>query len=164
MATYSKRDQKIMDRLSALGYAGHNAQQNAKFKFLVRPFTTVGVDSLDLATWFEDEMCSMIKDQVFESKIWGIAIFPTISDTEMGPAPKEYVKYRKGEGSVSVGLNIEFSTWTSASRHKKLELLLENIRRSIERVSDAYLLNQDRERLIKITIQAYEHLIARVTH
>jgi hypothetical protein len=164
MAVHSKRDRKIMDRLTASGYVGRNVQQDARFKFLVRPFTTVGTDSLDLATCFENEIYSVVKDLTFESKIWGVVIFPTIFDRDIGPAPKEYVRYRKSEGSVFVGLNIEFSTWSSASRYKKLELLFENIRRSIEKISDAYLLNRDRERLIKATTQAYEHLIARVTH
>jgi hypothetical protein len=163
MATYDKRDQKIMEQLSASGYVGNSVQRDATFKFLVRPFTTVGTDSLDLATWFENEIYSIIKDLTLESKIWGIVIFPTIFNTEFGPAPKEYVKYRKNEGSIFVALNIDYSTWTSTSRRQKLELLFENIRRSIEKISDTHLSGKDRDHLVKIATQAYERLIARVT-
>ena len=44
MAAFSKREQKIIDRLKASGYVGNNVQRDAPLKFLVRPFTTVGIE------------------------------------------------------------------------------------------------------------------------
>jgi hypothetical protein len=65
MSIVTKREQMPTDRNDT---AVRN-QLNAPFKFMVRPFTTVGVESLDLATWFEDEILEMIYDTKFESKI-----------------------------------------------------------------------------------------------
>ena len=50
-------------------------QLNAPFKFMVRPFTTVGVESLELASLFEDEILEGIFDTKFESKITAIIVF-----------------------------------------------------------------------------------------
>jgi hypothetical protein len=162
MTTFSKKEQKLIDRFRASGHVGINVQRDAPFKFLVRPFTTVGVDSLDLASWFENDIFSSIKSLIFESPITGIVIFPTIFDEGVGAAPEDYVKYNRNERSVFVGVKIEFATWSSASRQEKLRLLSDNIERSIERIPDIYLLGRDRERLINTTNQVHRHLVARL--
>jgi hypothetical protein len=164
MAALSKKNQKIIDRLRSSGYVGNNIQRDAPFKFLVRPFSTIGVDSLDMASGFENEIFSAINTSALESEITGIVIFPAIFDEQIGPAPKNYVKYKKDEKSVFVGLTIEFSTWSSASGKEKLQLLSNNIKRSIELIPDTYLLSPDRKRLIKFTNQAHERLLARLSH
>ena len=164
MPKYSKRDQKVMDRLSASGYVGRSVQQDAGFKFLVRPFTTVGTESLDLATWFENEIFSAIEDLSFESPITGIAIFPTIFDDAIAPAPNDYVTYKKKEKSVFVGLNIDFLSWASGSSEEKLSMLANNIRQSIERVPDKYLSSSDRKNLLDVVSRVRKRLVNRLLH
>jgi hypothetical protein len=160
----SKKEQKIIDRLKASGYVGNNVQRDAPFQFLVRPFTTVGIESLNLASWFEDDIFSAIRDLKFESPITGIAIFPTIFDNAIASAPKDYLMYKRKEMSVFVGLNIGFSSWTSGSREEKLSLLANNITQSIERIPDKHLSTSDRKKLLDIVSQVHKRLIARLLH
>jgi hypothetical protein len=164
MAAFSKRDQKNIDRLKASGYVGNNVQRDAPLKFLVRPFSTVGVESLDLASWLENEIFSAISGVAFESNITAIAIFPTIFDNAIAPTPKDYLTYRKKERSVSVGLNISFSSWTSGSREEKLSSLANNITQSIERIPDKYLSSSDRKKLLEIVSQVRRRLVDRLLH
>jgi hypothetical protein len=164
VAAFSKRDQKIIDRLKASGYVGNNVQRDVPLKFLVRPFTTVGVEFLDLASWLENEIFSEINGLSFESNITGIAIFPTIFDNAIASAPKDYLTYKKNERSVFVGLNISFSSWTSGSREEKLNLLANNITQSIERIPDKYLSSSDRKKLLDIVSQAHRRLVDRLLH
>jgi len=164
MAASSKRDQKNIDRLKASGYVGNNVQRDAPLKFLVRPFSTVGVESLDLASWLENEIFSAINGVAFESNITAIAIFPTIFDNAIAPTPKDYLTYRKKERSVSVGLNISFSSWTSGSREEKLSSLANNITQSIERIPDKYLSSSDRKKLLEIVSQVRRRLVDRLLH
>jgi hypothetical protein len=164
MSAFSKTDQKIIDRLKASGYVGNNVQRDAPLKFLVRPFTTVGVESLDLASWLENEIFSAIDKVVFDSNITGIAIFPTIFDGVIVSAPKDYLTYKKKEMSVFVGLNISFSSWSSGSREEKLGLLANNITQSIERIPDKYLSSSDRKKLLDIVSQVHRRLIDKISH
>lgn len=164
MAAFSKRGQKIIDRLKASGYVCNNVQRDALLKFLVRPFTTVGVDSLDLASWLESDIFSAIRELSFESPLTGIAIFPTIFDGAIASAPKDYLTYKKKERSVFVGSNISFSSWTSGSREEKLSLLANNITQSIERIPDKYLSSSDRKKLLDIVSQVHRRLVDRVLH
>jgi hypothetical protein len=113
-----------MDRLKVSGHASSDVQFDARFTFIVRPFTTVGVEKGDLAAAFEEGIFAAIKKLEFESPIAGIAIFPTIFDSAIAPVPRDYVRYKKGEKSVFVGLQIDFSSWASASKQEKLGLLV----------------------------------------
>lgn len=164
MGTFSKREQKIIDRLKDSGHTLDVVQDDALFKFTVRFFTTVGIESRDLARWFEDEMFSAIKDLAFKSRITGIAIFPTIFDSVIASPPNDYLTYKKKEKSVFVGLNIDFSSWTFGSREEKLGLLANNIRQSIERVPEKYLSNSDRKKLLDILSQVHKRLVDRLLH
>jgi REP element-mobilizing transposase RayT len=71
---------------------------DAPFKFIIRPFTTVGMESRNFASWFEHEIFSAIRDLEFESPITGIAIFPTIFDREISHPPDDYLTYKKTKG------------------------------------------------------------------
>jgi hypothetical protein len=160
ISTITKREQMPTDRSEA----PVRNQLNASFKFMVRPFTTVGVESLDLATWFEDEILEMIYDTKFESKITGIIVFPKIFDADIAPPPSDHLTYKRGEKSVFVGLNIGFRNWHSASRQEKLNILASNIRDSIQKIPDAYLTDIDRDKLIFALDHAHKRLIQRLTH
>ena len=63
-----------------------------------------------------------------------------------------------------VGLNINFSSWTSGSREEKLGLLANNIRRSVERVPEKYLSGSDRKKLLDIVSQVHDRLVDRLMH
>jgi hypothetical protein len=164
VATFSKREQKMIDRLRASGYELSDNQLDARFTFLVRPFTTVGVEKGSLASSFEQEIFAAIRNFEFESPITGIVIFPTIFDGAIAPVPPDYVKYKKGEKSVFVGMHIDFSSWASASTQVRLGLLADNIKNSIERIPDKYLSAGDRKRLLDITSQVHKRLIDRLVH
>ena|SRR6478672_8731411 len=164
MGTFSKREQKILDRLKSSGHTLDVVQDDALLKFTVRFFATAGIESRDLARWFEDEIFAAVKDLFFESPITGIAIFPTIFDSAIASAPKDYLTYKRKEKSVFVGLNIDFSSWASGSREEKLGLLANNIRQSIERVPDKYLSSSDRKKLLDIASQAHKRLVNRLLH
>jgi hypothetical protein len=160
----SKKDQEIMDRLNASGHEINHVQLHAPFRFLVRPFKTAGVEVGALATWFEEEVFSNIKTIDFQWPITGIAIFPTIFDSVIAPAPKDYLKYKRNEKSVFVAVNINFALWAAGSQNERLNLLAENIRRSIERIPEKYLSRLDRDRLLSLVSQTHEQLLARLMH
>jgi hypothetical protein len=141
-----------------------HSQINAPFKFMVRPFTTVGVESLDLARCFEDEILEMIYDTKFESKITGIMVFPKIFDPDIAPPPSDHLTYKRGEKSVFVGLNIGFRNWHSASRQEKLNILADNIGDSIRKIPNAYLTDIDRDKLILALDHVHKSLIQRISH
>lgn len=61
MATFSKREQKIMDRLKASGHVTRNVQLDARLTFVIRTFTTVGVEKGNLASLFKEETRTAIK-------------------------------------------------------------------------------------------------------
>ena len=150
----TKREQMPTDR----NEAPVRNQLNAPFKFMVRPFTTMGVESLDLAMWFEDEILEMIYDTKFKSKITGIIVFPKIFDADIAPPPSDHLTYKRGEKSVFVGLNIEFRNWHSASREQKLNILADNIRNSIQKIPNTYLADVDRDKLIVALDHAHKRL------
>jgi hypothetical protein len=164
MAPLSKKDQEIMNRLVASGYAINDVQLHAPFRFLVRPFKTTGVEVGRLAAWFEEEVFSDIKNIDFQSPIAGIAIFPTIFDNAIAPTPKDYVKYKRSEKSVFVAVNINFSLWAAASQNERLNLLADNIRQSIERIPEKYLSSLDRDRLLNLVGQTHQRLLSRLMH
>jgi hypothetical protein len=164
MAVLSKKDQKIMDRLKASGYVGRDIQRDARFTFIVRPFTTVGVEKANLAPQFEDEIFAAIRELQLESPIAGLAIFPTIFDGIIAPPPRDHVKYKKGENVVFIGLQIDFPSWASAAEQEKLGLLAKNIRDSIERVPEKYLSNSDRATLLDVVGQVHKQLVGRLLH
>jgi hypothetical protein len=164
MGTFSKREQKIIDQLKDSGRLLKGARDDTLFKLTVRFFTTAGVESRDLARWFEEEILSAIENLSFESPIMGIAIFPTIFDGVIAPAPNDYVTYKKKEKSVFVGLNIDFLSWASGSREKKLSMLAKNIKQSIERVPDKYLSSSDRKTLLDVASEVHKRLVNRLLH
>jgi hypothetical protein len=158
VAALSKKEQAIMDRLKASGYASNHAQLHAPFRFLVRPFTTVGIEVGKLASWFEDDVFSKINAFEFQSPITGIAIFPAIFDSAIAPPPKDYLKYKRSEKSVFVGVNINFAAWATGSQSERLNLLGENIGRSVEGIPEKYLSSLDRDRLLSVVSQTHDRL------
>jgi hypothetical protein len=139
-------------------------QLNAPFKFMVRPFTTVGVESLDLASWFEDEILERIYGTKFESKITGIVVFPKIFNKDVAPPPKDHLTYKKEEKSIFVGLNIDFTIWHSSSKQEKINILADNINKSIQKIPSDYLVDADRENLVLALDIAHKRLIQRISH
>lgn len=119
-------------------------QSAAPFKFLVRPITTVNASSGKLSWIFEDEMFSLFEGRVFSSPISGILILPTIMDSSIVPSLPDHVGYKKGDNSVAIGLDIDFVLWESSSELERLGLLVDNIRRSLEKIEKRHLVDEDR--------------------
>lgn len=115
MPVFSKKEQELIDRLKASGRPVHGKQLDAPFKFMVRPLTTVGIPSLELASWCEEAIFKAITGMAFESPITGIVISPKIFDESVAEPPEDSVTHKENERSVFVSLGIEFSIWHGAS-------------------------------------------------
>lgn len=63
---FTKREQKDLEKLKKLGRATKHKQSDTPFKFLVRPFTTVGVEIGSLAQRFEDEVFTEISNEALK--------------------------------------------------------------------------------------------------
>jgi hypothetical protein len=115
--------------------------------------TTVNVGSNKLSWMFEDAVFSLFKGGAFSSPISGILILPIIIDDSIAPPPPDYVGYKKGDNSVSVGLNIDFVLWERSSELERLGLLADNIRCSLDKIKSRYLVDEDREAQLASRLQ-----------
>jgi hypothetical protein len=162
MSAFSKEEQELIDRLRASGRSVNRKQLDARFRFMIRPFTTAGVPSVELASWFEDAIFGAISGMVFESPITGVVIFPKIFDEKVADPPDDYWKYNENDKSVFVSLGVDFCTWNSALHAEKIRLLYENIRCSLERIPDTYLFRSDYRKLLRAIDEVYAALVRRV--
>ncbi|MFA5120973.1 hypothetical protein [Zavarzinia sp.] len=137
-------------------------KENTKFRFLVRPVTTVNIGNGNLSWIFEEKIKFIIDNAEFSSPISGILILPTIIDRNIVPPPPDYVGYKKSDNSVSVGLNIDFSLWQRSSELERLALLADNIRDSLRMIKNRYLLEVDRKKLYKVVDEAQAELASEV--
>jgi len=164
MLEFSKEEQELINRLKASGRPVHNKQLDAPFRFMVRPLTTAGIPSLELASWCEDSIFEAVRGMTFESPITGIMISPKIFDKDIAEPPEDSLTYKENERAVIIGLSIDFATWSRASRKERLHLLVESIKHSIEHIPNAYLSQSDSEKLLIATDRAYAHLERRLLH
>jgi hypothetical protein len=137
-------------------------QSVAPFRFLVRPITTVNVASRDLSGKFEDAILSSFEGLTFSSPISGILVLPTIIDRSIAAPPPDYVGYKRGDNSVSVGINVDFSLWQHSSELERIRMLAENIRCSLDRIKSRYLIGADREQLYQIVDKVEAQLSSRL--
>ena len=126
MVKFNKREQMLIDRFQASGRDLNHEKLNAAFGFMVRPLTTVGVDMGNLASWFEDKAFLMINALKFKSDIRGLMVSRTIMDSSIAKILPDHLTYRAGEKGISVGINIDYVSWSSASSQTKLDLLADN--------------------------------------
>jgi len=164
MSALSKYEQKLIDRLKAAGYPVRHEQSDATFGFLIRPYATVEVASKDLAHVLEHVMFKSVSQKVFESPITGIAIFPKIIDKNVVEAPKDKVTFKRKERSVFVTYDIDYEKWQGASRSEKLDLLVENVKRSLEGIPSKYLLASDADQLFQILDAAKAEISQQLLH
>jgi hypothetical protein len=64
-----KKEQDFIDRMIVSGLPINIAKMNAKFKLMIRPFTTIGVVSLEIMSWLEDEVFPAAAEMTFGSGI-----------------------------------------------------------------------------------------------
>jgi len=83
-------------------------------------------------------------------------------DDSIAPPPADYVGYKKGDNSVSVGLNIDFVAWERSSELERLGLLADNIRCSLDKIKRRYLVDEDREKLRLIVDKVQAQLASRL--
>ena len=160
----TKREQVLIERLKASGRKVHTEQFDSPLMFMVRPFTTVGVDVDQLASLFENETLSIIKTLNFESPIKGILVFPTIIDGTLAKVPTDYVKHKTREKTVFVGRNISYDCWSEALEGQRVELLAENIRGSIRMIPRKYLAERDQVKLLTVIDRGLPRVRAKLLH
>jgi len=119
------------------------AQTDVPFKLMVRPFTTVGVDTRYPFTLFEDELIGLTAGHVFGSPVRRVVVTPAIIDPTVAVPPKDYSKFNRKEGSVFVGNKIDYKIWESSSQDRKLEIFAESIKSSILTISPKYITPAD---------------------
>ena len=136
-------------------------QDNAPFKFVVRPITTVNTSSYDLAMAFEENVFASLENVEFSSPITGMAILPVIVDDTIAPPPPDSSHFFKKDNSVSVGIKIDFALWERSSELERLGLLADNIRRSLDKIQSCYLVDEDREQLRLIVDKVQALLVSR---
>jgi hypothetical protein len=137
-------------------------QNDAPFKFLVRPVATVNVTGGNLSRMFEDEVFASFKDITFSSAITGILILPGIIDSSIASPPPDYIGYQKKDNSVSVGINIDFALWERSSELERLGLLADNIRCSLDKIQGRHLTDEDRAKLRFIVDKVQARLASRL--
>jgi hypothetical protein len=135
-------EDKLLERARQRGVTLHAKQVDAKFKFLVRPTTTVGVDLDKLQVGFEDDVFSLIKNAPFESPLTGIVLFPKILDPSIATMP-DSITHKRKERSFFVSLNIPFAVWSQAPRPDRVDLLADNLIESIRRIPARHLTAND---------------------
>jgi hypothetical protein len=150
--------------MTEAGRPSHRPQADAPFRFMVRPFPTVGTSSLHLANWYEDIVFATIQQTNLTSPISGVVIFPKIFDPKIADPPNDHLTYKKRERAVFVGLNINHAAWERASSSEQLDLLGNNLKRSIQRIPEAYLSRSDAETLQLIIDGAASVLAVRLLH
>lgn len=161
---FSKEEQELIDRLKASGRTLNEEKLNAPFKLMVRPLTTVGVSSLKVMSWLEDEVFAAAKDMKIQSGITAIVINPTIFDGVAAESPKDGIKFNKNDRSLFSSKNINFDAWESASNSDKINMVLINAKASLDAISDKYLSTEERKKLSHIFENACFRLIQRLLH
>jgi hypothetical protein len=126
-----KREKALVDKIRQAGLLTESEQLNAPFRFMIRPFTTVGTDYRKIASLFEHEVFQLVKMETFDSDVTNIIVFPKILDRSIATEP-DHITYKKKESAMYVGVNIDHTTWQGASDDRKADLLSQNIRESIK--------------------------------
>lgn len=116
-----------------------SSRTDVPFKLMVRPFTTIGVDTRYPFTLFEDELPGLTADHVFNSPVKRVVITPAIIDPAVAVPPRDYSKFNRKEGSVFVGSQIDYKAWESSSQGRKLGIFAESIKSSIQAISPKYI-------------------------
>jgi hypothetical protein len=137
-------------------------QNDAPFKFLVRPVSTLNASSRNLSRAFEDEVFSSFENVEFSSPITGLVILPIIIDDAIAPSPPDSTHFFEKDNSVSVGINIDFALWERSSELERLGLLADNIRCSLDKIQNRYLVHEDREKLHLIVDKVQTELASRL--
>ena len=158
----SKKEQILIERFKAAGGIVNDERLNAPFVFIIRPFTTVGVEDLFLAAWLEDEIFSRIKGVKIEFPLKGISIFPAIFDESVAKSLPDKATFRKSERVFNVKLGIDFHLWSEASKIEKIKLLHQNVLDSLSKIPTTLLPEDARSKLIAFLEEASDGLRRRV--
>ena len=156
-----KKEQEFIDQMKASGHPINAEKMNAKFKLIIRPFTTIGVASLEIMSWLEDEVFPAASEMTFDSGITAIVITPVIFDRKIAEPPKDSVKFNRLERSIFVGNNIALADWNSATGSERLKILLGNVKNSLGSVSQKYLSPNERQELEALFDNAYPKILHR---
>jgi hypothetical protein len=152
--TLSPREQQLIDRLKKSGYKFPAVSDDLPISFFVRPTITTGLlrANARIAQMLEDEVHQLIKGKKFTSTLSGLGIFPTIMDPEIGQFA-DSITYKK-DCSVYVKNNINHSKWSAASIPDQVNLLADNVIKSVKQIKHARINEDDRALLIFAIDQA----------
>jgi len=158
-----KREKALVDKMRKAGLLADGEQLDASFRFMIRPFTTAGTDHIKIASWFEHEAFQLVKSQNFVSFANNVIVFPKILDPSIMIEP-DHLTYKKHERAVYVGLNINHASWQTASEAGKVDLISDNVSKSIQEISPEYLSERDQRKLLEIVADTRTRLKSKFLH
>jgi hypothetical protein len=113
----------------------------------------VGLESGRLSKKFQREILRLLLSVELTSSLKGIVLFPTILNPDIASL-SDSVTYKRKEGSVFVALEISHAQWINASLGERIDLLANNIRMSVEKITGKHLVPADRAKLLDVIDRA----------
>jgi hypothetical protein len=162
--TLTKREKTLIERYKKSGRTVDQEKLDARFRFLVRPLATIGLDAGKFALWFEEEISKAIKEAGLEFSISSVVISPHIVDPTTSSRPSDGVVFKRSENAVFVAASIDHHTWLLSSDSTKLMSMHENIRHSVLKLPQKYVDDNVREALLGIIDNVYARLRSRLVH
>lgn len=151
----TKEADRLLERLRARGHPLYSDDPDLPFAFFISGRTTldVGEDSRRITNQFQIEMVERLRHKEFGSSLTGLILFPTILNPSIAISD-DYVS-NKRDGSVHVGVNIDYASWITASFDEKTALFRDCLMQSIGRIAKSRLRQADRDALLSVVEQAY---------
>ena len=111
-----KHGEVVTDRhgKADLNRDGEQGQDQAPFRFMIRPLVTRGVELGTLADWLERQAFQLVRRESFTSPAKNIMIFPKILDPSVAVI-SDHLTYKRKECTVYVGVNIDYRVWLNSA-------------------------------------------------
>jgi hypothetical protein len=116
---------------------------------MIRPLVPRGVELGTLADWFERQAFQLIRRESFTSPAKNIMIFPKILDPSVAVI-SDHLTYKRKECTVYVGVNIDYRVWLNSAPKVRLDILAENVKLSLAKITSKHLSEEDRAKLVDI--------------
>lgn len=151
----TKQEERLLERLRERGHPLYSDDPGLPFAFFISGYTSLDVseDSRRITNQFQTEIADRLRHMEFDSPLTGLILFPTILDPSIAPID-DYVT-NKRDGSVHVGVNIDHTSWITASLDEKVALFRDCLAKSIGRIVESRLGKPDRDALLDMLEQAY---------
>lgn len=145
-APKKSRSEILLERYKAAGYEPNHDQENARFKFVVSPTTTidVGSDVSKLTVDFQRGVFGRIKDKAFASALAGVVLFPKIMNPAIVPPWPDSITHKRKDKFFFVSTTILFHRWASTSYNERIDVLADNLIESLAKIPTKHLAIEDR--------------------